>query len=87
MPQGGNIHLHVSKDEELVCIQVEDEGCGIPPQLISRLGEPFYTLKEKGTGLGLMVSKKIIKEHGGTITYCSELEQGTTVKIVLPITR
>jgi len=53
--------------------------------LIGRLGEPFYTTKEKGTGLGLMVCYKIIEEHGGRINIKSEMNQGTTVDIIFPI--
>ena len=87
MPRGGNITIRTSKAGGFIRIEVVDEGCGIPPELISRLGEPFYTLKEKGTGLGLMVCKKIIKEHGGRIDYASELDRGTTVTIELPIAR
>lgn len=87
MPKGGNLYLRTSLEKDIVRIQMEDEGCGIPPQLISRLGEPFYTLKEKGTGLGLMVCKKIMKEHGGRIGYESEVNRGTVVTIELPIAR
>ena len=62
-----------------------DNGPGIPNDLLSRLGEPFYTTKEKGTGLGLMVSYKIIEDHRGSINITSELNKGTTVDIILPV--
>lgn len=86
MPEGGNIHIHLQKGEGGVCVlTVQDEGCGIPEELLPRLGEPFYSLKEKGTGLGLMICNKIIKQHHGSITYQSKAKQGTLVEIKLPL--
>ncbi|PAE43149.1 ATP-binding protein [Bacillus sp. 7884-1] len=86
MPEGGNIHIHLQKGEEGECVlTVQDEGCGIPEELLPRLGEPFYSLKEKGTGLGLMICNKIIKQHHGSITYQSKAQQGTLVEIKLPL--
>lgn len=85
MSQGGDIFLSISlPDKEHVLIQVIDEGCGIPSELISRLGDPFYSTKEKGTGLGMMISQKIIKEHRGQMTIQSQVGKGTVVSIVLP---
>ena len=86
MPDGGNIHISLQKGELGECIlSVQDEGCGIPEELLPRLGEPFYSLKEKGTGLGLMICNKIIKQHHGSITYQSKAQQGTLVEIKLPL--
>ncbi|MGZ9586438.1 PAS domain S-box protein [Paenibacillus marinisediminis] len=68
-----------------VLIRISDNGCGIPHELLPRLGEPFYTTKEKGTGLGLLVSNKVIKDHHGKIHITSELSKGTVVEITLPI--
>ncbi|RKD24365.1 hypothetical protein BEP19_08195 [Ammoniphilus oxalaticus] len=85
MPTGGIMKLKIYRQEDYLLAEVEDNGCGIPGEIISRLGEPFYTLKEKGTGLGLMVCKKIINEHGGTIQFFSELGEGATVQIALPL--
>ncbi|MCM3693525.1 ATP-binding protein [Neobacillus niacini] len=86
MPEGGNIHIHLQKGEDGECVlTVQDEGCGIPEELLPRLGEPFYSLKEKGTGLGLMICNKIIKQHHGSITYQSKEQQGTLVEIKLPL--
>lgn len=73
----------ISNDE--IQIQCIDYGCGIPMDLIPRLGEPFYTTKAKGTGLGLMVSNKIIKDHHGELQIQSEMNKGTTITITLPI--
>ncbi|MFE4241655.1 ATP-binding protein [Peribacillus butanolivorans] len=63
----------------------QDQGRGIPEELLPRLGEPFYTLKEKGTGLGLMVCHKIIKQHDGSIYYKSKVNERTLVEITLPL--
>lgn len=86
MPEGGFIWIQLNKGRESECvISIRDQGCGIPEGLLPRLGEPFYTLKEKGTGLGLMICHKIIKQHNGTITYQSKEQEGTLVQITLPI--
>ena len=86
MPEGGNIHINLQKRDDSECVlSVQDEGCGIPEELLPRLGEPFYSLKEKGTGLGLMICNKIIKQHHGSITYQSKAQKGTLVEIKLPL--
>lgn len=86
MPSGGEIHISLRKETEDEClISVQDQGCGIPEELIPRLGQPFYSLKEKGTGLGLMISHKIIKQHHGSITYQSKVNEGTVIEIRLPL--
>ncbi|UFJ39779.1 PAS domain S-box protein [Brevibacillus humidisoli] len=87
MPQsGGEIMIRVGCQEaDRVIISIIDQGCGIPEDRLPRLGEPFYTTKEKGTGLGLMVSYKIIQDHQGTISFSSQIGKGTKVDIVLPI--
>nr|WP_280138844.1 BA3702 family sensor histidine kinase [Bacillus sp. 166amftsu] len=86
MPDGGNIFIKTkSLKDNFILIRILDEGCGIPQDRISRLGEPFYSLKEKGTGLGLMMCYKIIDEHHGKLQISSKLNKGTTVDIRLPI--
>jgi two-component system sporulation sensor kinase A len=91
MPDGGTITVrfeHVLKDEgDEVIVFIEDMGTGIPEEILSRLGEPFFTTKETGTGLGLMVCYKIIQAHGGTLTIDSKPESGTVVRISLPAER
>ncbi|MCH6265158.1 ATP-binding protein [Neobacillus citreus] len=86
MPQGGNIEIYLRKGDDDECIvQIRDHGCGIPEELLPRLGEPFYSLKEKGTGLGVMICHKIIKQHKGSISYSSKQNEGTVVEIKLPL--
>jgi two-component system, sporulation sensor kinase A len=86
MPVGGDIHIRMRDNEANDCmISVQDHGLGIPEELLPRLGEPFYSLKEKGTGLGVMICHKILKQHNGSITYTSQLNKGTKVEIKLPL--
>ncbi len=88
MPSGGSITIVITrKDDGHLLIRFIDEGNGIPEEILSKLGEPFYTTKDKGTGLGLMVSYKIIENHNGTIKIVSEIDKGTIVEIVLPVER
>lgn len=87
MPNGGNLEIiadNYSDDE--ICIVCRDEGTGIPEEYIHRLQEPFFSTKEDGTGLGLMVSYRIIEEHKGRIEVESSADEGTTFKIFLPST-
>lgn len=87
MPDGGTVWIRAfaAKEREEVVIRVKDEGCGIPKERLQRLGEPFYSTKEKGTGLGLMLSYKIVKEHRGDIRIRSEVDRGTMVEVTLPV--
>nr|WP_245339464.1 ATP-binding protein [Paenibacillus shirakamiensis] len=86
MPEGGVVHLHTWRgDKRSVVIQIRDEGCGIPKDILAKIGEPFFTSKETGTGLGLMVSQRIIESHKGTLDIESELNQGTTITLMLPM--
>ncbi|MED4755084.1 PAS domain S-box protein [Brevibacillus choshinensis] len=68
-----------------VLVRLADNGCGVSEEYIAKLGEPFFTTKEKGTGLGLMISSKIIKDHNGSFQITSKKNKGTVVKITLPI--
>ncbi|GED26220.1 hypothetical protein BAG01nite_23220 [Brevibacillus agri] len=83
MPSGGILTIAVVENDQNVLIRVSDQGDGIPEELLPRLGELFYSTKETGTGLGLLVSTKIIRDHGGSLDITSELGEGTTVVISL----
>ncbi|MBO0960391.1 PAS domain S-box protein [Neobacillus sp. MM2021_6] len=86
MPNGGSITITTKKmRNQQIQIIIKDEGCGISKEKIKKLGEPFYTTKDRGTGLGLMVSYRIIDEHKGTIFVKSEEGKGTIFNIKLPI--
>ncbi|TMV49671.1 PAS domain S-box protein [Paenibacillus mesophilus] len=85
MPQGGQVVIRIERAAESVSVRVIDHGHGIPQDRLPHLGEPFYSLKERGTGLGLMICYKIMKEHRGTLHFTSEVGRGTTVEIRLPL--
>jgi signal transduction histidine kinase len=68
-----------------LCVTVSDTGSGISPEIIDRLFEPFFTTKPNGTGLGLPITRRIIDEHGGSITVESRLNKGATFTILLPV--
>ncbi|WP_164985276.1 PAS domain S-box protein [Ammoniphilus sp. CFH 90114] len=72
-------------DADTIRVRIADNGCGISDHRLKFLGEPFYSTKEKGVGLGIMVSYKIIKEHQGTLSFQSEVDQGTIVDVNLPL--
>lgn len=85
---GGTITITVDQVENnQLSITIKDNGCGISKDRLERLGEPFYSSKEKGTGLGLTVSYKIVQSHRGTIQFDSEVDEGTTVQILFPLTQ
>jgi PAS domain S-box-containing protein len=87
MPMGGTLRVAVEMpDPEVVEIRIEDTGTGIAPDALARIFDAFYTTKErgKGTGLGLLVSQQIVRDHGGRIQVESEEGQGTCFTIQLP---
>jgi PAS domain S-box-containing protein len=85
MEEGGVLEIQGRHVEDKVRIIIADNGPGIPPEDQKKLFTPFFTTKRKGTGLGLIVSKKIIEDHpGGSLDLESEAGKGTTVRITLP---
>ena len=85
----GSISISTGKEGENVWIKISDTGIGISEENLSKITDPFFTTKEpgKGTGLGLSIAFSIIQAHSGKISFQSELNHGTTVKIILPIKR
>ncbi|MDH4230628.1 MAG: response regulator, partial [Nitrospirota bacterium] len=75
---------HLLKEGKYVVISVKDCGIGIPQEYLDNIFDPYFTTKEKGSGLGLATSWSIIKNHGGEIIATSELRKGTTFFIYLP---
>ena len=89
MPSGGSIHVDVQLNampQNEVLIAVSDTGGGIPDDLIDRIFTPFFTTKERGTGLGLATVHAIVELHGGKIAVESS-ESGTTFRVALPANR
>ncbi len=76
-------HL-VNGETDVVILEVEDTGKGIPPEVEKRLFDPFFTTKENGTGLGLPIAARIVEKHGGILQYQTRLNRGTIFSIVLP---
>ncbi|MFC3038848.1 ATP-binding protein [Virgibacillus xinjiangensis] len=84
MEEPGRIVVKTIKNTEEICIQVTDEGAGVPDELIHKLGEPFFTTKKGGTGLGLMITKKILERHNGKLSVKRNEEKGSTFMISFP---
>jgi CheY-like chemotaxis protein len=86
MPGGGRLTLAAEQRDEKVIVTVEDTGCGMNPEVRSRVFDPFFTTKGvEGIGLGLSVSYGVIRRHGGTIRVESEVGRGSTFRVVLPL--
>ncbi|WP_245827612.1 ATP-binding protein [Paenisporosarcina indica] len=85
MPNGGNLEIQTTYADPHVFIKIRDEGEGMTQKQISRLGEPYFTTKENGTGLGMMVSYSLIKGMGGQINVDSEVGNWTTFSIEFPL--
>jgi signal transduction histidine kinase len=82
----GEVRLVTRAEGESILVSVEDNGVGIPPEARQQIFEIFYSTKgNRGTGLGLAVTKKIVEEHGGSITVDSALGQGSRFTIRLPL--
>ncbi|EIT86934.1 two-component sensor histidine kinase [Fictibacillus macauensis ZFHKF-1] len=85
MENGGELKISLECTEtEDVKIIIHDEGSGMNEEVLQRIGEPFYTTKDNGTGLGLLLCKRIIQHHHGTFSLLSELNKGTIVTMTLP---
>ncbi|QWU16377.1 PAS domain S-box-containing protein [Paenibacillus sophorae] len=84
MSSGGTITLEQKRIGDSIVIVISDEGEGIPENILPKLGQPFFSNKETGTGLGLMISQRIIQAHKGMMEIESQVGRGTSVTIVLP---
>ncbi|WP_309122464.1 ATP-binding protein [Paenibacillus sp.] len=85
MPNGGDLTIALEREGAFVRVSVADQGVGISQEQLAKLGQAFFTTKENGTGLGLMISLNIIEQHGGRLAIESEEGVGTKVDIRLPI--
>jgi signal transduction histidine kinase len=87
MPKGGKLIIHAYKEAKDVVISVKDTGVGIPEDVKSKLFTPMFTTKAKGQGFGLPVIKRMTDALGGTVTFESQEDKGTTFTIRLPLQR
>ena len=90
MPGGGRLHLGARQSENGdrqtgIMMTVADSGRGIPPETLREVGQPFFTTRPEGTGLGLATARRFIEQHGGTLELQSQVGTGTTVSIWLPL--
>jgi signal transduction histidine kinase len=85
MPGGGRIMLSLQSEGGRVVINFDDDGQGIPVDLIDKIWDPFFTTKDKGTGLGLGIVKNIIESHGGVIQVSNRTPHGARVTVELPV--
>jgi len=85
MPDGGKIYVSVSSNNNGINIAFEDEGTGIPEELLKKIWDPFFSTKDKGTGLGLGIVKNIIEAHNGTIQIGNRETAGSRVFVTIPV--
>ena len=82
---GGEVHLNSRSTEYEVIVSIQDNGSGISPEIMGSLFEPFRSSRQSGTGLGLLIVRRIVREHGGEIKVESEEGKGTTVQLYFPL--
>jgi len=81
----GEIDVNYIVENDNIIINIKDNGIGMDSETLSKIYEAFYTTKNLGTGLGVSLSKEIIEGHNGNIEYISEVNNGTNVKVTLPL--
>ncbi len=84
IPDGGQIDIDLSADDNDVIVLIRDNGTGMSEEQVVTLFEPYKTSKKHGTGLGLMITARIVRDHGGTISVQSKLGEGTEFTVRLP---
>ncbi|MGD9212325.1 MAG: ATP-binding protein, partial [Desulfobacteraceae bacterium] len=86
MPHGGSVIISAKTDDQNIKLSFKDHGKGIPEEVMEKIWDPFFTTKEKGTGLGLGIVRNIIESHNGEIQI-NNLSDGAEVSIILPVGR
>lgn len=84
-PKGAEIKVRIRKRKNHAIIRISDNGPGIPAEILNRIGSPFFTTKSGGNGLGIMICRKIIRDHWGTLQFLPHKPSGTVVEISLPL--
>ena len=82
--EGGKLSISTDCSAGDIIIEIADNGCGISPEVLDKVFEPYFTTKHEGTGLGLAMSARIIHDHNGSISLTSVENEGTTITIKLP---
>jgi two-component system, sporulation sensor kinase E len=85
MSRGGEIRIETGAGSEAVWVSIGDTGSGIPEEKLNKIFQPFFTTKKKGSGLGLMIVQRIIRDHAGRIDVESKPGKGTTFRVWLPL--
>ena len=84
-PRGSKVQLSMAVSDTEVVFTVEDAGSGMDPEVVRRLGTPYFTTRDGGTGLGVLLARAVAREHGGDLTYDSQSGQGTTATLTVPV--
>jgi signal transduction histidine kinase len=84
VPDGGHVRASCERSKTHVSVVIRDDGPGIPADVLARLGEPFFTTRAQGTGLGLHLSRQLVQGAGGRLSIESAPGAGTTVKVEFP---
>lgn len=84
MPEGGVLNVAIDRTDEMLRLEITDTGRGIAEEEVKKIFEPFFTTKAQGLGLGMPYAKKIIDQHGGTMSLNSRPGEGTTISVTLP---
>jgi signal transduction histidine kinase len=87
MPEGGEVWLTTTEEDDGIVVQIRDQGAGIPEEYLDKIFDPFFTTKDAGTGLGLSVVHQIVTQHGGTVTVTRNQDRGTTFSLFFPRSR
>ncbi|MBO8165078.1 MAG: HAMP domain-containing protein [Brevibacillus sp.] len=85
MPNGGTLTVDSKCDLEKVYLSVSDTGVGIASEDLGRIFDPFFSLKDEGTGLGLPITMRMVKNHGGDVKVYSRVNEGTSIEVSLPL--
>jgi signal transduction histidine kinase len=86
MPEGGSLWVTLSTEAGEAVLSVRDEGTGIPPEIRDKIFNLYFTTKKEGSGIGLAMTYRILQLHSGSIAVQSEVDQGSTFTLRLPIT-
>jgi signal transduction histidine kinase len=85
MPDGGRLTVSTKTSDGKVSVVIEDTGIGVSRENLSKVFDPFFSTKEKGLGLGLAMTKRVVEEHGGKVEFQSKEGKGSTITMSFPI--